>query len=274
MYLNTDISGYLDENFKDGIPPSSVRTREFVPSFTDYRDMVVQRYDPLYHKFLLDEKSRILYRNPHKYQHSRLNETDEHYFSAVLSKYTTWENSLLEMCMGMPCDLAICRKQPSGEYEIDFIHLVFPNGWGADEAIGKNFNYFHEELERSDGSRVVPTNVKFVEHLTTSGKCYERVGAFSFHINNRLDLHPSEYSKLDFENADSYFIRFERQVIMSIPDREAFMFFIFTNLVDFRAKPDLIANAIENADPEAYTRIRIRRNKEFFLDYLKPFRTT
>jgi hypothetical protein len=274
MYLNTDVGGYLDEAFKDGIPASSVRTRVFEPSVINYRDRVIQLYDPLYLKFLLNEKLRILYKAPHKYHQSRLNQTDENYFTAVLSKHTAWNKSLFEMCMHMPCDLAICKKQASGDYEIDFLHLVFPNGWGADTSIGLNFNSFHKEVERTDGSRVVSANSKFAEHLATSGKVYERVGAYGMRPSNRLDLHPSEYVKPVFENADSLFIRFERQVIMSIPERNAFMFFISTNHVDFRAKPDLIGHAIENSDTEAYSRERIGEYKELFLNYLKPYRAT
>lgn len=273
MYLNTDVGGYLDEAFKDGIPASSVRTREFIPSYHEYRDRVVQTYDPLYIRFLLNEKSRILFKNPHKYHQSRLSKADENYFTAALSKHTPWKESLLEMCMVMPCDLAICRRQSSGEYELDFLHLVYPNGWGADESIGKNFNSFHKEVERSDGSGIVSTNSKFVEYLATSGKVYERVGAYSIRTDSRLDLHPSEYVKPDFVNADSLYIRFERQVVMSIPKMDAFFFFISTNHVDFRAKPDLIAHAIENTHVDAYVRNRIKEHKDLFLNYLKPFRT-
>lgn len=274
MYLNTDVSGYLDEAFKDGIPASSVRTREFVPNYHEYRDAVVQRYDPLYLRFLLNEKSRILFKNPHKYHQSRLSKADENYFTAALSKHTPWKESLLEMCMLMPCDLAICRRQSSGEYELDFLHLVYPNGWGADIEIGKDFNSFHKGVKRSDDSLVVSTNSKFVEYLANSEKVFERVGAYSIRTGNRLDLHPSEYVKPDYPSADSFYIRFERQVVMSIPEKDAFFFFISTNHVDFRAKPDLIAHAIENANAEAYVRNVLKEHKDLLLNYLKPYRAT
>lgn len=278
--LNTDINGYLDEYLADGFPASSVRTREFVPriaAFTNFRDRIVLPYPVDYQRYMMEEKRRIVYKNFGRYHISRLSGDQEFRYLQELQQYPPWTGfmehaSLFELCMGMPSDLVICAKQPSGDYEIDYIHLAFPNGWGANDAIGKPFQYFHENVERTDEKKVVPVSNKFPEFLAQSGKCFERVGAFSIKTTPRLDQHPDDMDSLVFdENVTQMYVRFERQVVLSVPELDSFMFFIQTQLVDLRSKPELILNAIENYSPDAHSvayRIEDDNDLNIILNYI------
>lgn len=261
MFLNTDINDYLGTYLANGIPASSVRVTE-LPS--DYNPYIKREYPASYEKFLLNEKLRILYKNPSRYHQSRLSEWDCQFF-------LNGHENMLEACMKTPYDLVICKKQDSGEYAIDFVHLVFPNGWGADDAIGKPFSYFHRDVSRSDGSKIVPDSNKFAEHFAMSGKIYERVGAMSFRSSSRLDRHPRDMDETEFyHGCDGVFVRFERQVIASVPEKEAFMFLIQTHHVDVRAKPHLILNAISNRSPDSHTTrvLEHHDDREFIINYI------
>ena len=270
MFLNTDVSGYLDEMWADGIPASSVRTREFNPlpdkwpSFPKgYRDTVVQLYTPSYFKQLMTEKARVVYPNIHHYHLSRLDgELERNLFLSLMRRIGYGRAPLVnafEFCMTIPSDLVICRKQESGEYEIDFAHVVFPSGWSAPIAYRKPFSYFHTEVTTATRRHVLPEGEagnKFLEHLTTSGKVYERVGAFNFDTDYILSRTPNKVRTPEqrFTTMENLMVRFERQVIVSLPEYDAFAFFIQPNHVDVRAKPELIFNAIDNADENYYSK--------------------
>ncbi len=261
MFLNTDINDHLGTYLANGIPASSVRVTELS---RDYNPYIKREYPKPYENFLLNEKLRILYKNPSRYHQSRLFNTDFPFFIRD-------HDDMLAFCMETPYDLVICKKQYSGEYEIDFVHLVFPNGWGADDAIGKPFSYFHRDVSRSDGSKIVPDSNKFAEHFAMSGKVYERIGAMSFRSSSRLDRHPLDMDETEFyHGCAGVFVRFERQVIVSVPAQEAFMFLIQTHHVDVRAKPHLILNAISNRSPDSHTTriLENERDREFIVNYI------
>lgn len=280
LYINTDISNYLEEYIGDGFPASSVRTREFTPrapvrrpeTDDDYRNTVIQ-YPGKYTTLYLNEKADTIFNEGlDLYHQSDLSSFDEELIRSTVSLYAPPEHrhySLLGQLLKIPCDLVVCRRQKDGQHLLDLVHLVYPNGWGADNAIGKPFNYFHEHVRQTGGKRVLPTSPKFVDHLIDCGRVYERVGAFSIKTSPILNKHPSKPYKWEFENNEPIYIRFERQVIISDPDEELFYFFIHTNIVDFRARPHLIYEAISNADPNCYVRDKLVPNRDYFLRYLE-----
>lgn len=266
-YLNTDISDYLSENLKDGFPISSLRTREFEHDRKIYRDSVVQVSH--HTDWFMNEKQRLLDENEEKYHQTTLSESDDKKFTKIISQYigVYTFTSLRELCYdALPCDLAICRKDADSNH-IAFVHLAFPNGWSAEDAIGKPFTYFHNHVKRDD-KHLIPTTSSFVNRLIGGGKCYERVGAFSLRPSAQLDRHPNTPYSAKFKNNQPMFVRFERQVIIGVPEMDAFLFFIHTNLVDFRSRPELIKHAIENADPQCYPKQVLFNYRDYFLNYL------
>ena len=275
MFLNTDVSGYLDEYWADGIPASSVKVREFEPNNHKYRDTVVQQYTPSFRAYMMEQKRRLVYPHVHHYHLSRLTREQEYnIIRAMCDRAVMYPDSLysgLEYCMTIPSDMVICRRQESGAFEIDLIHLVFnAMGWTAGVGFKKPFSYFHSDVTTAEGRHVLPRDDKFVEHFVNSGKIYERVGAFGFHHfrfglkDDEWDVHPQ------FEMTD-VMVRFERQVIVSLPEYDCFVFFIQPNWVDVREKPEMIANAVTSASNDCYYRHFLDDHKDTLLHYLRGY---
>lgn len=274
MYINTDVSDYLGEYVADGFPSSSVRTREFTHSPDSYRDSVIQ-YPELYSKFMLAEKmDMVCGDNPERYHQSLLVADEEHKtIVRLIQPYVPEKQrhySLLGQLLKIPCDLIVCRRHKDGSHILDLVHLMFPNGWGAEDAIGKDFNYMHDHVRtNATDRRIVPTSPKFVDHLIDSGRTYERVGAFSIRLSPELDRHPHSLEPEVFCNDEPMFVRFERQVIIGAPKYNLMLFFIHTNIVDFRARPELLYQAISKTQPEARLWDKINNNRDYFLQYLE-----
>ena len=274
MYLNTDVAGYLDEYLADGIPASSVKVREFEPNNHNYRDTVVQPYTPSFARFMLEEKRRLVYPNVHHYHLSRLSREQEYdIIRTACDRVVMYPQSLyngLEFCMTIPSDMLICRRQESGAYEIDFIHLVYNcMGWSAGLGFRKPFSYFHTDVTKADGTAVLPKSDKFVEHFVESGKIYERVGAFGFN-HFRFGL-KEETDVVGKPELSGIMLRFERQAIVSLPELDCFVFFVQPNYVDVREKPEMIANAVLNASEDCYYRHFLDDRGKELLQYLKGY---
>jgi len=275
MYLNTDHGEYLLELFANGVPASSVRTREIQPSVrAPFRDRLIQYYDTHYEKFLLSEKNRILYStDPSLYHRSLLDKVDEQQYVRELGNAGILMGSdIFSHCMNTPVDMAICRKHEDGGYYIDFVHLAFPNGWGANEAIGKPFSYFHSEVKNSADKNVVPDNNKFPEFFAKSGKAFERVGAFSLRPSHTLNRHPLFYTSECFDPIANVFVRFERQVVWSLPNLDSFIFIIHTHHVDVRSNPFFFLNAFKNCSENSHTMYhRLLQSGDSIFKYLGDY---
>lgn len=277
--INTDGSDYLSEFVGDGFPPSTVRTREFIHRPTYYRDEVLQ-FPPTHTRAMINDKQTTeLIEGTDLYHRSLLTAEQEAvvvrrilpFLPAGWPKFVD-DVDLLTVMMHVPCDLVVCRRQADGKHRLDLVHLFFPNGWGAEEAVGREFNYFHDEVRLpSNKKRVVPSTPKFVDHLIDSGRTYERVGAFSIKTASDFNKHPSKPYKTVFENNEPMFVRFERQVIVGVPEAGLFLFFIHTNIVDFRARPRVIYNAVDRAHPDCYVGDKLAEYRDYYLRYLERY---
>ena len=284
QYLDTDIDNYLEPLVANGFPPSSVRTREFAHNFDSYRDSVVHFSDMS--PTLIQEKQRLIKEFPEgTFDQTTLSAADDEWFRDYIVE--NFVPDYIEQNMGtaiptlqtlcdviLPCDLAILRRNDDGT-SIDFVHLAFPNGWSAEEAIGKPFSYFHEHVTNPVTDRaIVPSNPKFTDHLIDSGKTYERVGAITIYPHCRFNRHPTAIEKEPWPHVfkEDIYIRFERQTIVSVPEMESFLFFIHTNIVDFRARPKLIYDALLKTTPEyRYYEDTVGPNFDHFLTYLQRY---
>lgn len=267
MFYPRDTFGYLKERWADGIPPSSPKTRRFSISDDVWsRDRAV-----LFNResdFLVDEKRDILASNLTSHQCIMELEERVRWAEVIMDATGVASHSLGAVCELLPSDVVVCRRKKGGGNEIALCHLLFPNGWAAEEAIGKSFAYFHEGVKRN-GKNMFPDPDKFVDHLIESGENYERVGAYSFRTNPILYRHPKLGMTDDFDNIENLFVRFERQCIMSVPSLQGFAFFIQTFMVDMAEDPQFFLNAIGNADENLYPKEVLAKHGDKITSFLK-----
>ena len=271
-YLNTDTYDYHHEILKDGFPPSSLKTRRFQPSGFG-KDQIIPFDDNT--DWYLRQKARIIKKNPNKYHRSLLSDECEYILAEKIRTIAEMGSEKIEPNTGIyrllhlvPSDVVFCHMV-GGEFRLGLVHLAFPNGWGADEAIGQPFSFFHQHVKDTAERQVVPSNHKFIENFVNAPHSFERVGAFSIKPSAQLDRHPSTVDKQKFVYDKPIFLRFERQVIHPVPELHGFLFFIHTHLIDMRIDPEFFLNAIEHADKDCYIRHVLEMYGEYFKVYLR-----
>lgn len=154
----------------------------------------------------------------------------------------------------VPEDVVIHSILPDGSDQVAVVHLCAPNGWSAEDAIGKSFQDIHSNLTNRTGRKLIPSNVSFVKGLTRSRESYERVGAISLRCQEVINRHPSDWSGEEWDNA-TLLLRFERQTITGLPEVNSFIFTIRTYFVDLLSDElfPLTIKAFENFNEESYT---------------------
>lgn len=285
-FYNTDISGYHKEFLVDGFPSHSLKIREFVPflgeqpsyspdSVENYRNHVIQQ--PWY-RIQMNRKREILSgpKGMENYHRSILNYKTEEDLVGIIRPHLSkrlnqWYNPEMQNLYGIlsnvPVDLVVCQNISEEEpAKITFCHLAFPNGWSANDAIGKDFSYFHSDVKvgNTEKRNLVPSNPKFAQMFMKENKCFERVGAFSIQPATNYDRHnhkdPEKIKKV-FTYGGNLFLRFERQVIMGAPEINGFLFFIHTHFVDMKTDPEFFMNAIKKAHPNCNPIVDIEKYK-------------
>lgn len=275
--INTDENGYVYEKLENGFPPSSPRTRHIESIKLNGKDAIIQYPSSLdEYNYLINLKKSLLVKNKKRYhQECFLSDENKELWKNKIKSFVHPEynddeaSSLEEVLINIPLDVVICQKTP--DYKNNFIslcHLVFPNGWSAEDAIGKNFQYFHKDVKNGE-KKVLPDSEKFVDHMIYSGKTYERVGAYSVRTHSNYDRHPDSGIKDNFENAKNIYLRFERQTIVSVPELDGFLFFIQTHMVDMKDNPSFFINAIKKRDKNCYPRETIDKYENIILKYLE-----
>lgn len=262
--FNSDFLSYI-EVLNNGLPKSSPKTREFVfdGSFNS-KNSIIQYNNEI--DFYIQTKKNNLSLNLNKFHQSNLSDDDSFFWGNYISQFTpnnfNQYSNLVDYFSTIPCDIVICQKtnteNDNAFNKLSLVHLVYPNGWSAEDAIGKPFQYFHSDL-KNNGKQIIPDTEKFVDFFINSNKTFERVGAYSIRETNSLDLHPDDNH---FSLDNDLFIRFERQVIHSVPEKNAFLFFIHTYIVSLSSNPNLFKNAIEKRDKDCYPKKYIENNIE------------
>lgn len=274
--INTDENGYILEKLKDGFPASSPRTR-YIESPTRFGKDAIIQYPSSFKDYnsLINLKKSLLIKNKSKYHQENFKSLEiKNRWMQKISSFTnpefhSGEVSMEELLINIPLDVIICEK--SSDKNSNFIslcHLVFPNGWAAEEAINKNFQYFHKDVKNGN-KQVITDSEKFVDHMIYSGKVYERVGAYSIRTHSNYDRHPNSGIKDDFENAKNIYLRFERQTIVSVPELDGFLFFVQSHMVDMKTNPELFINAVTKRDKNCYPRETINKYENIILKYLE-----
>jgi hypothetical protein len=182
------------------------------------------------------------------------------------------------LAMQLQCDLVLQTVRPDGSNYASHIHLFHPNGWSAEEFIGRSFAEIHSDVKKADGSLVIPGPDKMVQGLVQMTRTVERVGAISWRQSNALNRHPDTFGDgpvvFDFEANPNLFLRFERQTVVGVPETRSFLFSIhslFIDLTDPRRIEQAVA-ALRNPHPDNYTRDRLKEDGDKFLAFLESRR--
>jgi hypothetical protein len=171
-------------------------------------------------------------------------------------------------------DIAVITvNEETGKDEATVLHLFAPSDWSADGAIGKSFGEIHEAVRKANGNLVIPMPEGMVKGLIKLPEPVQRVGSVSFRPNNLVSRHP-KYIPEDiwhWEEDQNIFIRFERQVVVPMPEINSFMLIIrsyYNNLLDPKRLPSA-QKALDNPSPDVYHKVFFRAHKEKVKEFLK-----
>jgi len=190
-----------------------------------------------------------------------------------LTAHKVYIDSFDALAMQVPEDLVIHYSNSDRDYA-GYIHLCHANGWNAEWAIDKDFQWVHKEVENID--KMIPRPKALVDGIIKSGRTTERVGAISFRTNTELNRHPDDEpedaNKFNAENPELY-MRVERQTINPFPDEGCFLFTIKTYFVNCdhpeADKRDKIIKAFEKDTTKVYSHWFFDKYKDQVLEWLK-----
>lgn len=296
---------------KDGVIKVSSPAIEALPKYNDRRDKIFQ-FDNKFHLYR-NEKIRAKGENPGKYYqtlnlidkseifefiiNTLVAEWPEHFHytnNLLLCKLTgeslhfkdkkEFKPELSQMAMfyqdgfdalGMQVqeDMVI-QYANSRETDItETVSLHYPNGWSAEWAIGKSFEYIHEGVQNSKGKLVIGAPAKMVQGLVRMPKVIERVGAISFRGNTELNAHPADdHTRAWVKENPDLSVRFERQTVKSFPSIPCFLFTIKTYFVKVDRDEQTaraVIQGLETASPDVYSREFIFNNRDEIIAWLK-----
>jgi hypothetical protein len=125
-------------------------------------------------------------------------------------------------------DLVVIRRDGDRDWNAA-IHLCFPNGWSAEEKIGKSFFDTHTPV-----AGIEPINRRaadFVDMMIAAESGLQRF-VWGIRTDGFLDHHPESPSLPWNPVCPLLFVRVERQVILGLPTQQAALFLIRTYLHD------------------------------------------
>ena len=179
------------------------------------------------------------------------------------------------LAMEVPADIVVMYAPTPQHSEVISVHLCQPFGWTAEWAIGKSFASIHEDVKRTDGNLVMKNPGAIAYGMAHAKGEMERIGAISFRSNNNLDTHPDYGGRNKMNNwywhmYQQVYLRFERQVIIPLPEYDSFIFTVRPYYVDV-TKPGIIeptVEALKSYDPEVYPREFLNKENEKLLTFL------
>lgn len=279
-YINTDIYDYLPSLIGNGFPPMSPDMREIKNPIIANNSK--DSYYQIHPKNLsgvdyLKERSKILKKGPlNKYHQENLKNVNIKPLIEILSKVTNIaisSNDEMEnlkfLLNNMECDVVLCSLKEDLDEYMSLVHLVMPNGWSAQDAIGKSFRDMHWGVKNPNGSHVLPMKPGFVSNLIKTGKVFERVGAYSLRDTIQMQRHIDDAIPTNYLNLKSLFLRFERQTIICLPEIQSFCFLIHSHFVDVQSNLNLFINAIEKSKKNCYLWKVFQKNKPEILKFMK-----
>ena len=146
-------------------------------------------------------------------------------------------------------DFAVLRIE-RGRHWLAAVHLCFPNGWAAEEKIGRSFAIAHAPVAGMESMNAREDEFASVMVHATAG--LERF-AWGVTPDDRLDRHPADaatWARFDPARPTA-FVRVERQTVWGFPRAGAALFTIRTYLLDVA---EVRENPPERADLAAAVR--------------------
>jgi dimethylamine monooxygenase subunit A len=171
-------------------------------------------------------------------------------------RYTSLFDAL---CSQVPEDIAVCQLERTSDW-LAAIHLSSPNHWAAGDKIGKPFGEVHGP---------VPGMEKLNQHYFKMLDTAVRKGPFirfawGIATDKRLNHHPDAPPGTDpgywqgrrvGDSNEPIYLRVERQVIVGLPECDAFVFTIRTYFygIDDLASDEkkALLSAVENMSPQS-----------------------
>jgi len=157
-------------------------------------------------------------------------------------------------------DVAITQiDRTTGENWLAMLHVSFPNHWGPEEKVGKNFMAVHEPV--ADFERIGRASDKLIDAMITKGPFIRF--AWGISTDTRLNHHPDlppgrKLEREDLEDLGEHtYMRIERQTLKGFPEHDAAFFTIrttFRSLAEVSRDPgqrEQLREAIAAMSPDA-----------------------
>ncbi len=155
------------------------------------------------------------------------------------------------LAMNLPCDLAIVKRDGARDWNA-YLHVVQPSHWRPEDKIGHPFIATHAPIPHFE--KVNAAAPKLVDAMITRGPWVRFVWGLETDLD--LDHHPERATPRNFAT-NPFVVRFERQILIPLPDQEASIFLIATGFV---SKEEILTDetlwlplkaALESMSPES-----------------------
>lgn len=181
------------------------------------------------------------------------------------------------LAMQLTEDLVIHKIDEKKDYASQ-IHLFHPNGWSAEGAIGKSFDFIHQKVEGIHS--IVPNTQAMMMRILESENSFERVAAINFKTNKYFNRHPDwaeiYNTPFNLKNPELY-IRLERQTVTGFPNSRAFLFTIRTYMYDLNPKilgkemTKVVYDTFKTPNSRVYSINFIERNRDEILKWYESY---
>ena len=182
------------------------------------------------------------------------------------------------LAMQVQEDLAVMRRDDSGENWLCEVHLCSANHWAAEDKIGRDFIAIHDPVPgmgRIKRPGMVTTMIEKGPFVRFS---------WGISTDTRLNHHPQSPPNVDPEawggrsfdpQNPRLYMRIERQVLYGFPEENGALFVIRTHFRDcdkIRRDPELgpkLAGAIESVTPESLDYKGLAESRDNILEWLR-----
>lgn len=175
-------------------------------------------------------------------------------------------------------DLVIFERRPDRTSFLSLAHICAPGFWSPEEKVGRNFTEIHEPVPHAE------TMNKYSDALVDGAIRKGPLTRFTwgFVVDDRLNHHPepppgvakSEWDGPRFSPSKPFWIRIERQVLLGMPEVDAFLFSIRTHFLtaeEVLAKPEQVRAlraAVASMSPESLTYKSLSGTRDELLELL------
>lgn len=154
--------------------------------------------------------------------------------------------TLDETALQFEDDLAVVTAE--GEGRAVYLNVKAPSHWAPESVIGRSFLQVHGEIP---GMQAVNRgSAKLVEGMVRRGPWMRFV--WGVESDDRLDQHPVHGPGRDFSATGRFWVRWERQVTLPLPEVEAALFLIRVGFTPDQAISDRepLRRAVESMNPD------------------------